>query len=315
MKIVFTDAKTVLNDDVSLDSFQELGQVITYPLLNATEAAEALEDADAVICNKTPMNSATLQRADKLKYIGVLATGYNNVDIPYVTERGITVCNAGSYSTDSVAQHVFSLILQVYNGVGFLNDYCQSGGWQKSDVFSPLVYPLRELKGKTLGIVGYGHIGQAVANIALAFGMKVLAYNRSPKEDANVTFVDFPHLLGESDIVTVHCPLNDDSALLFNETSFAQFKAGALFINTSRGGVVDEQALAKALNSGKLAAAALDVLTAEPMSPDCPLKGVPNLIITPHVAWTPLETRERLLTITESNMRAYLAGKPENKVN
>ena len=154
-----------------------------------------------------------------------------------------------------------------------------------------------------------------MANIALAFGMKVLAYNRSPKEDANVTFVDFPRLLGESDIVTVHCPLNDDSALLFNETSFAQFKAGALFINTSRGGVVDEQALAKALNSGKLAAAALDVLTAEPMSPDCPLKGVPNLIITPHVAWTPLETRERLLTITESNLRAYLAGKPENKVN
>ena len=315
MKIVFTDAKTIDNGDSSLERFSAFGDVVMYPLLSAKDVPEALADADAVICNKTPMNEATLKDAVNLKYIGVLATGYNNVDIPYVTSRGITVCNAGSYSTDSVAQHVFALILQVYNGVGFLNDYCQRGEWQRSDVFSPLVYPLRELKGKVLGIVGYGSIGKAVASIASAFGMRVLAYNRSVKHAANVEFVDFSTLLKESDIITVHCPLNQDSALLFDEKTFEQVKKGSIFINTARGGIVKEDALAAALKDGRLSAAAIDVVTQEPMAKDCPLLGIDNLLITPHVAWTPLETRERLLAITESNLRAYLSGKPENKVN
>ncbi|MDO4542450.1 MAG: D-2-hydroxyacid dehydrogenase [Bacillota bacterium] len=313
--MVFTDAATVSNGDVSLSSFSQLGEVVTYPLLKADEVAAAISDAEAVICNKTPMCEDTLKNARALKYIGVLATGYNNVDIPYVTSRGITVCNAGSYSTNSVAQHVFALILQIYNGVGVLDDYSQAGGWQKAESFSPLVYPLRELQGKTLGIVGYGSIGREVAKIALAFGMRVIAYNRSPKQEENVEFMEFSQVLAEADIITVHCPLNDESALLFNEATFGQCKDGAVFINTARGGIVDEPSLAAALKSRKLSAAAVDVLTIEPMTPDCCLPGVPNLIITPHVAWTPLETRERLLAVTAENLRSYIEGKPQNKVN
>lgn len=315
MKIVFTDAKTVDNGDVSLAGFEDLGEVKVYPLLNPTEVPIAVKDAEAIICNKTPMNESTLKDAANLKYIGVLATGYNNVDIPYVTSRGITVCNAGAYSTNSVAQHVFALILQFYNGVGSLNKYCEDGGWQQAEVFSPLVYPLRELQGKTLGIVGYGSIGQAVAKIALAFGMKVLAFNPSPKQAEQVNFVEFDTLLAQSDIITVHCPLNDRSSLLFNQDAFGKCKDGAFFVNTARGGIVDEQALAAALKTSKLSGAALDVLTAEPMAKDCPLMGAPNLMITPHVAWTPLETRIRLLDITRANLEGFINGKPQNRVN
>lgn len=315
MKIVFTDAATIEKGDISLAAFDDLGEIKTYSLLKPEEVPQAVADAEAIICNKTPMNEETLKDAANLKYIGVLATGYNNVDIPYVTSRGITVCNAGAYSTNSVAQHVFALILQFYNGVGDLNKYCHQGGWCQAGVFSPLVYPLRELQGKTLGIVGFGSIGQAVAKIAQVFDMRVIAFNPSPKQAENVDFVDFESLLAQSDIITVHCPLNDSSALLFDQAAFDKCKDGAFFVNTARGGIVDEPALAGALKTGKLSGAALDVLTAEPMAEDCPLIGAPNLIITPHVAWTPLETRVRLLDITRSNLEGFLNGSPQNKVN
>lgn len=314
MKIVITDWKTVTNGDLSPTVFAPFGEVVTYELTQPHETAERIGDADIVLCNKTPMTAQVLAAAPRLKYIGLFATGYNNIDLTYTNAHGITVCNAGGYSTDAVAQHVFAMLLTLVSRVDDYRRFTAEGHWIGSDVFSPFCYPMTELAGKTFGIVGYGNIGKAVARVANAFGMRVLCYTRTPRKAENVTFVSFEQLLAQADILSAHCPLNAQSENLFDAAAFAQCKDGVIFLNTSRGGVVDEAALCAALDSGKVGAAALDVLQAEPMRADCPLIGAPNLLITPHVAWAPLETRERLVELVCENIRAFLAGTPQNVV-
>ena len=315
MKIVLTDAKTVTQGDLSLEPLNEFGEVIVYGLTDYKEIAERVKDADAVICNKTPLNADTLKLASHLKYIGLFATGYNNIDTAFCSENGITVCNAGSYSSDAVCQHTFALILECMNRVGDYSRFVADGNWKKSDTFSPFKYPLSELAGKTLGIVGCGNIGRAVASVAKAFNMNVLAYRRSPDTNTDMTFVDFDTILAESDIISVHCPLNESSYRLFDEKAFSKMKDGSVFINTARGAIMDELALKNALESGKLAYAGIDVLESEPMAQDCPLCGVKNCFITPHIAWAPMETRERLMGIVCDNLRCFINGNPKNVVN
>lgn len=315
MKIVLTDAQTVFDDLVTSAALRELGEVEEHGLLRYEEVAQAVADADVVVCNKTLMDAHTLRLAKNLKYIGLFATGYNNIDIDYCRAHGITVCNAGSYSTNAVAQHAFSLILEHFNNTARYNQYVQDGLWKRSATFSPFVYPLNELAGKTLGIVGLGAIGRAVAKIALAFEMKVVACNRSPREVAGVEQVGFEELLKRSDIVSVHCPLNADSQDMFNRSTFAKMKRTALFVNTARGGVVVEQDLFDALESGTIAAAAIDTLRVEPMEEDCILMRAKNCIITPHIAWAPVETRQRLMRIVTDNIKNFYNGTPTNVVS
>ncbi|MBQ3069595.1 MAG: D-2-hydroxyacid dehydrogenase [Clostridia bacterium] len=314
MKIVITDWKTVTDGDLSLDSLQAFGEVTAYPLTAPEETAARIKDADVVLCNKTPMTAEVLKSAPHLRYIGLFATGYNNIDLDYTNAHGITVCNAGGYSTDAVAQHVFAMLLSLASRTEDYRRFTAEGHWIGSDVFSPFCYPMFELCGQTFGIIGYGNIGKAVAKIANAFGMKVLCCTRTPQEDPTVEFVGFEELLSRADVVSVHCPLTPRSADMFNAAAFARMKDGAIFINTSRGGVVDEAALREVLESGKLRAAALDVLQTEPMAGDCPLIGVKNCLITPHVAWAPLQTRQRLLALVCDNLRAFLNGTPQNVV-
>ena len=315
MKIVLTDAKTVFDELVTPAPLRELGEVDEYGLLKYDDVAEKIADADVVVVNKTILDSYTLRLAKKLKYIGLFATGYNNIDIKYCREHGITVCNAGSYSTNAVAQHTFALILEAFNNTSGYNKYVQDGMWKRSPTFSPFVYPLNELAGKTLGIVGLGAIGTAVAKIANAFEMRVIGFNRSEKRVEGVENVSFDELLRQSDIVTVHCPLNADSKEMFNRDAFAKMKPTALFVNTARGGVVSERDLYFALQNNLIGAAALDTLCVEPMEEDCILMNAKNCIITPHIAWAPVETRQRLIGIVVNNIRNFYSGKPTNVVS
>lgn len=302
MKVVILDAKTLTNDDIDFSVFDEFGEVTIYDYTKYNQIAERIKDAEIILCNKSIMNRMTLKDAKNVKYIGLFATGYNNVDIEYTNERNITVCNAGSYSTNAVAQHVFALILEHYNKVGEYNKFVKDGGWIHSEKFSPFK-PMKEMDGRTLGIVGYGSIGKKVAKIAQAFDMKVLAYNRSPKKDESVRFVEMDELLEKSDIVSIHCPLNSDSEKMCNKEFFEKMKDGALFINTSRGGVVDEQALIDAVKSKKISGAGLDVVAVEPMEKHEEILDIDNIIITPHSAWAPVETRTRLVEIVKNNIK------------
>ena len=314
MKIVLTDAQTVVDELVNADPLRELGEVAEYGLLGYEEIAESIADADVVVVNKTLLDPYTLRLAKNLKYIGLFATGYNNIDIDYCREHGIAVCNAGSYSTNAVAQHTFALILEAFNKTSKYDRYVHDGLWKRSPTFSPFVYPLNELAGKTLGIVGLGAIGTAVARIGNAFGMRVIGCNRSEKHLDGVETVGFEKLLRESDVVSVHCPLNADSKEMFNKNAFAKMKRGAVFVNTARGGVVAERDLYEALQSGQIGMAAVDTLCVEPMEEDCILMGAPNCIMTPHIAWAPVETRERLMGIVVNNIKNFFAGHPTNLV-
>lgn len=314
MKIVLTDAQTVLDNLVNADILKQFGEVEEYGLLRYDEVAEKIADADMVVCNKTLLDKNTLRLAKNLKYIGLFATGYNNIDIDYCKAHNIAVCNAGSYSTNAVAQHTFALILEHFNNTSNYNKYVQDGRWKRSKTFSPFVYPLSELAGKTLGIVGFGNIGRAVARIANAFEMRVIAYNRSEKQADGVEFVSFETLLEQSDVVSVHCPLNSESQDMFDKNAFAKMKKGALFVNTARGGVMVEQDLFVALQSEHLGGAAIDTLKVEPMEEDCILMGAKNCIMTPHIAWAPVETRVRLMNIVADNIRAFLDGSSKNRI-
>ncbi len=314
MKIVITDAQTVCDENISLDAIKALGETEVYPLCSEEELPERIKDADIIICNKSQMTGEVLKNAPALKYIGLFATGFNNIDLDYTNSHGITVCNVPGYSTEAVAQHTFALVLAMLNRVGEYNATVLEGDWIKSRTFSYFPIPLLELSGKTIGIVGYGSIGRQVARIAKAFNMRVLVLNRSRISDDSVTQVDFDTLLRESDIVTLHCPLNADSADMMNGAAFRKMKKGAYFINTARGPLVDEYALATALECGHLAGAGLDVLRTEPMDEDCPLLGIKNCLITPHIAWAGVETRERLMDIVAENIKAFLRGEPQNVV-
>ncbi len=314
MKIIILDSRTLTDGDISFDEFSKYGEVVIYSLTPDELVAERIKDADVILCNKAPMNEINLSKAPNVKYIGLFATGYNNIDLQYTNAHNITVCNAGSYSTNAVAQHTFALILNKYNKVNTYNKFVSDDGWVNSDIFSPFVYPTYEVAGKTIGIIGYGSIGQAVARIANAFGMKVLVSTRTPKEDETVSFTDFDTLLANADIVSVHCPLNDASYHMFNKEAFSKCKKTAYFVNTSRGPIVDEQELREALDEGLIAGAAIDVLEKEPMREKCPLKDAKNIVITPHVAWAAYETRKRLFDIVEDNLKSYIEGNPKNVV-
>lgn len=315
MKIVLPDAKTITQGDLSLEPLNKFGEVVVYGLTSYDEIKERVRDADVIICNKTVLNAETLALAKNLKLILLWATGYNNIDTDYCNKRGITVCNAGSYSTNAVAQHTFALILELINKVGAYNSFVQAGNWKKSDTFSPFAFNLNELAGRTLGIYGYGNIGKAVAKIAKAFEMNVIAYSRSKKSDEYATYADFETLLKKSDIISVHCPLNAESEHIFNKNTFAKMKQGSYFINTARGGVMVEEDLNNALESKHLAGAGIDVLEIEPMAEDCKIFNVENCIITPHIAWAPMETRQRLMGIVCNNLQSFIDGTPTNVVN
>lgn len=316
MKIVITDSATLTqNNDLALDSLNTLGEVFIYDNLIGNALYDAVKDADVILCNKTPIDKTLIDCAPNLKYVGLFATGYNNVDTAYAKQKGITVCNAGSYSTCAVAQQTFAYILAHFSSVDKYSTLVKNGDWISSPTFSMLCCPTDELYGKTIGIIGYGSIGKKVAQIAKAFDMNVLVYTRTIKQDNTVKFVGFDELLENSDIVSAHCPLTDKNVKMFNSDAFSKMKKSALFINTARGGLVDEDALFNALSNGDIAAAALDVLTAEPMSKDCILKDAPNLIITPHTAWAPLSTRKRLLDIVFDNLFSFKNGNPKNVVN
>ena len=309
MNIVIPDLKTVTVGDISVDCLNDLGTVTSYSLTPRNLVAERVKDADIILCNKAPMCKETIEDAKNLKYIGLFATGYNNIDLDYTKQRGIVVCNAADYSTNAVAQHTFALILEHFSAVSKYDSFVRKGGWINSDVFSPIVYPTEELANKTIGIIGFGSIGRKVADIAKAFNMNVLYYSRSKSN------TELETLVRTSDIVTVHCPLNEQSIHMFNKEMFEKFKPGAFFVNTSRGGTVDEPALKYALDSGILSGAAVDVLDEEPMSASCPLIGAKNLIITPHCAWAAAETRQRLVSIVYNNLKDFLEGrKPQNMV-
>ena len=315
LNIVLTDCNTVTSGDLDLSVLEKFGKVTYYGESLPEQIPERIKDADIVILNKTVLGKKELEGAKNLKLIALFATGYNNIDTVYARERGITVCNAGSYSTSAVAQQVFGFILANATKIAEYDRDVKDGKWIESRLFCFFSRPACELQGKTLGIFGYGAIGRRVAEIARAFEMKVIATKRTPVEDDIVTFVDFDTLLRESDYLSVNCPLNDGTREIFNAEAFAKMKKGAYFINTARGGVIVEQDLVDTLKSGHLSGAAVDVLTVEPMRADCPLLNAPNITFTPHVAWAPIETRTRLLSIVMDNIENFLGGTPKNVVN
>ena len=315
MKLLVTDCATLQsNNDLDLSILDSFGNTVKYENINRTELLKEAVDADIILCNKTIIDKEIFEIAKNLKYIGLFATGFNNIDITEAKKRNIPVCNAGSYSTNAVAQQVMGYILMHYTKIPQYNDFVHSGGWKNAEVFSPLVFTGDEIFAKTLGIIGFGSIGKAVKKAAEGLGMNVIVNTRTIREDGETKFVNFDTLLKESDILSLHCPLNEQSADMMNSEAFSKMKDGAFFINTSRGGTVDENALLEALTSGKLSGAAVDVLKKEPMEKDCVLANAPNLIITPHTAWAPLTTRKRLLGIVADNITAFLNGSPTNNV-
>lgn len=314
MKIVFTDAKTISSDRAFFKKFDDFGELVLFDNLKADEVHNAVKDADAIICNKTVFNENNLKDT-KVKYIGLTATGFNNIDTEYCKENHIVVSNAGVYSTKAVAQHTFALILEIFCKTSEYINFTNNGGWKRSITFTGTLSPTYELAGKTIGIVGYGSIGKEVAKIAKAFDMKVLAYNRSKTADENAEYADLETIYKDSDIITAHCPLNAESDKMFNAEVFSKMKKSAVFINTSRGGVMNEQDLAYALKNHEIRAAGIDVLTHEPMEKDCPLHNLPNCIVTPHVAWAMEETKTRLMDIVFECLQSFSNGKPINVVN
>ncbi len=313
MKIAVLDTNTVTNGDVSLRAIDALGEVSYYDMLPQSELAAAIGDSDALICNKAQITAELMDKCPNLRYIGLFATGYNNIDIVAAARRGITVCNVPGYSTDSVAQLTFSLILELTCSTSQYNRSVHEGGWVNANKFSYFPFRLTELVGKTLGIFGYGAIGQAVARIGKAFGMHVIVANRTHYDDG-AEYVETDELFRRADILTLHCPLNEGTQKLVNRERLALMKETAFLINTSRGGVIDEAALADALNSERIAGAGIDVLTVEPMVENHPFLTAKNCVITPHIAWATLEARTRLIDRVAENICAYVSGSPINTV-
>lgn len=314
MKMLITEADVLSkNGDVDLNTLSKYGELTVCENMSYAELESAIKDYDVLFCNKLIIDKNIIDKAEKLKYIGECATGYNNIDISYCKGKGITVTNAGEYSTSAVAQHTFAFILNHLSRVAEYDEFVKAKGWINSPVFSPVITTTDELENKTIGIIGFGSIGRRVAKIAEVFGMKVLVHTRTIR-DNDAEHVTLEELLKRSDIVTLHCPLTADNNEMMNEKTFAICKDGAYFINTARGGLVNEQALYDALCSGKLSGAAVDVVSAEPMREDCVLIKAPNITITPHSAWVPVSTRKRLVGIVENNLATYLKGEPTNKI-
>ncbi|NMC40083.1 MAG: D-2-hydroxyacid dehydrogenase [Bacteroidales bacterium] len=313
MKIVVLDGYTLNPGDLSWDELKTLGEVEIYDRTSGDQIINRAMDAEIVLTNKTMLMAPEIENLPKLRYIGVLATGYNVVDIDTAKKRGIIVTNVPAYSTMSVAQHVFALILEFYNGTGSLSDSVRNGRWSRCVDYCYWDKPLNEIAGSTIGIVGFGRIGKAVARIAEKFEMKVIV-----NEITEVTGYDnlpLDELLAQSDIVTLHCPLTPDTKEIINGKRLSLMKSSALLVNCARGQLIAEHDLADALNKGRIAGAALDVLSVEPPPPDNPLLRARNCIITPHVAWATFEARKRLMKMAVDNVRCFIEGKPVNVVN
>ena len=316
MKIAVLDWYTVnISGDIPTTQLEELGDVKIIPLTKPEETAANIGDADIVLCNKVLITKEVMDACPGIKYVGLFATGFNNVDIEYAAKKGIVVCNAGQYSTNAVAQQTFAYILDRFSRVRDYDNAVKNGEWERSPAFSYFPVPTAELAGKTLSIMGYGSIGRKVAEIGSAFGMNIVISTRTQPKDCPYEVTDLYTAAEKADVLTFHCPLTDKTAGIINKELISHMKPSAMLINTSRGGVVNEADLAEALNGGKIAAAYLDVLVKEPMSPDTPLKGAKNCVITPHTAWAPLETRQRLVNIVCDNISAWQNGSPQNKVN
>lgn len=317
MKIVVLDGYTINPGDLSWQELDTLGDVRIYDRTAPSEVVERCRGYEFILTNKTVITADMLDRMPDARYIGILATGTNVVDLMAASMHGITVTNIPAYSTDSVAQEVWALILAIVQRVESYTTAIRDGEWARCADFSYLSWPLMELSGKTMGIVGFGNIGGAVARIARAFGMKVLASTSKPQDalPEGVTKAELDDVFRRSDVVTLHCPLTPDTEKLVNAGRLALMKRTAILINTSRGGVVDEQALAEALERGEIYGAGVDVLSQEPPAPDNPLLHAPHCVVTPHIAWATHEARARLLRIAIANILSFLAGAPRNVVN
>ena len=316
MKLINLDAGALNPGDLSWDVLKQFGQVTLYQKTESeAEAIARIADHDIVLINKVPITENILNACPNIKLIIVQATGYNVVDTAACARRGIPVCNVPDYGTAAVAQFTLALMLELCHNIGHHNQVVHQGKWCQSPTFCFWDTPQMELAGKTLGIIGFGRIGQAVAKLAKAFGMRIITHSRTRRESPDAEFVDMETLIRQSDFISLHCPLFPENAKMVNEEFIGKMKNGAFLINTARGGLVDEEALADALASGKLAGAAVDVVTEEPMKEYNPLLTAPNCIITPHIAWAPKESRQRLLDCCVENIRAFIQGKPRNVVN
>lgn len=314
MKITVLDGAALNPGDLSWEVLRQFGDYTVYPRTDSLEEAILrIGSSEIVLTNKTPISRPLLDACPGIRYIGVLATGYNVVDCHAARERGIPVTNVPSYGTASVAQFTMALLLEICHQVGLHNEAVHHGQWERSPVFSFWLTPQSELAGKTMGIIGLGRIGAAVAKLAQAFGMRVIAHSRTPRVD--IPCVDLDTLLRQSDVVSLHCPLFPETEKLIGQTALSKMKDGAILLNTSRGGLLDEEAVAQALRTGRLRAAAVDVVSQEPIIHDNPLLQAPNCIITPHMAWAPVESRQRLMDCAADNLRAFLEGSPQNVVN
>ena len=314
MKISILESRFVNPGDLSWDQITALGDVRIFDRTPPEEVIAQIGDAEIVLINKTPITAELLDACPSVKLICVQATGYNIVDCAAARKRGVTVCNVPDYGTTAVAQFTFSLLLELCNRVGHHDQLVHSGAWSSRPDFSFCDTPQMELAGKTMGIIGYGRIGQAVGKIAKAFGMQVLAYSRSATPGQG-DYATLEQVLSCSDILSLHCPLSKDNTEMINTDTIAKMKDGAILLNTARGGLINEQALKDALTSGKLRGAAVDVVTKEPIVVNNPLLSAPNCIITPHMAWAPAESRQRVIDCVEGNIRAFLSGAPVNVVN
>ncbi len=320
MKIVVLDGYTENPGDLSWEELGKLGELTVYDRTSYSESpliAERIGDAEIVVINKTPISRETIDRCPNIRLIAVLATGYNVVDYRYAAEKGIPVVNVPTYGTASVSQYSIALLLEICHHIGHHSESVHAGNWASNADWCYWDYPLIELDNKTIGIIGFGRIGQQEGCIARAMGMRVLAYDLYPNEKGRAigAYVDLATLLAESDVITLHCNLTPENTGLINRETIAKMKNGAILINNARGQLIVEEDVAEALNSGKLAAAGLDVVYTEPIREDNPLLKAKNCIITPHISWAPVESRQRIMDCTVDNIKAYLAGSPIHVVN
>jgi glycerate dehydrogenase len=317
MKIVVLDGYTLNPGDLSWDDLKNIGDVVIYDRTPEDKTLERAENAQIVLTNKVILDKKKIEALPKLTYIGVLATGYNVIDLKAASDRGITVTNIPAYSTDSVAQNVFAHLLEITQNVSYHSRRVFAGAWVNSKDFSFWEKPLVELSGMTMGIIGFGRIGKAVANLAQAFGMNVIVYNRSAIKQLpqGIKAVSLDRIFDSSDVISLHCPLTDDNYQMINVARLNRMKRSAILINTARGALIDEQALADALNSGRIYAAGLDVLSSEPPKESNPLLKAKNCFITPHIAWATRAARSRLMDIAVNNIKSFIEGRPVNVVN
>ena len=319
MKLVVIDGYTMNPGDLSWAQYEALGELTVYDHVTDSEdeVIRRIGDAEIVIANKSRVTRRVMEACPNIRFIAVQATGYDSIDYTCAREKGIPVSNVPTYGTAAVSQYAISLLLEICGHVGHHSEVVHDGKWSRSGDWCFWDYPLIELAGKTMGIIGFGHIGQSVGRIAAALGMEVIAYNRSHSDEGAkiAEYVELEELLSRADVISLHCPAFPATVGMINKDSIAKMKDGVILINNSRGALVVEQDLADALNSGKIYAAGLDVVSSEPISDDSPLLTAKNCIITPHISWAPKESRQRIMDATEANIRAFLAGQPRNVVN